>query len=95
MIVPYNSILLIQVDQVLHIFAPLLQNTFALYNSQSYINTTDSVFHIGFAVGNNDDPSHQEFNLIKDGLADDFLPGLPKFGPQTATNRPEGFMIVY
>jgi len=71
-------------------FAPLLQNTFALYNTQSYINTTDSVFHIGFAVGNNDDPSHQEFNLIKDGLADDFLPGLPKFGPQTSTNRPEG-----
>ena len=70
-------------------FAPLLQNTFALYNSQSYINTTDSVFHIGYATGNNDDPSHQEFNLIKDGLSDDFLPGLPKFGPQTATNRPE------
>ena len=71
-------------------FAPLLQNTFALYNSQSYINTTDSVFHIGFATGTNDDPAHQEFNLIKDGEPDDFLPGLPKFGPQTSTNRPEG-----
>jgi len=71
-------------------FTPLLQNTFALYNAQSYINTTDSIFHIGFAEGNNDDPSHQEFNLIKDGEPDDFLPGLPKFGPQTSTNRPEG-----
>ncbi len=71
-------------------FAPLLQNTFALYNSQSYINTTDSVFHIGYATGTNDDPSHQEFNLIKDGQPDDFLPGLPKLGPQTSTNRPEG-----
>ena len=71
-------------------FAPLLQNTFALYNTQPYINTTDSVFHIGYAEGNNDDPSHQEFNLIKDGQPDDFLPGLPKFGPQTSTNRPEG-----
>ena len=71
-------------------FAPLLQNTFALYNTQSYTNTTDSVFHIGYATGNNDDPSHQEFSLIKDGQPDDFLPGLPKFGPQTANNRPEG-----
>ena len=71
-------------------FTPLLQNTFALYNTQSYINTTDSIFHIGYATGNNDDPSHQEFNLIKDGEPDDFLPGLPKFGPQTSTNRPEG-----
>lgn len=71
-------------------FAPLLQNTFALYNTQPYINTTDSVFHIGYAEGNNDDPSHQEFNLIKAGEPDDFLPGLPKFGPQTSTNRPEG-----
>ena len=71
-------------------FAPLLQNTFALYNTQPYINVNDSVFHIGYATGNNDDPSHQEFNLIKDGEADDFLPGLPKFGPITAINRPAG-----
>ena len=71
-------------------FTPLLQNAFALYNTQPYINTTDSVFHVGYAEGNNDDPSHQEFNLIKDGEPDDFLPGLPKFGPQTTTNRPEG-----
>ena len=90
MIEHYNNILANPSRSGVAYFAPLLQNTFALYNSQSYINTTDSVFHIGYATGTNDDPSHQEFNLIKDGEPDDFLPGLPKFGPQTSTNRPEG-----
>ena len=71
-------------------FAPLLPNTFAIYNSTPYINDTDSVFHVGYATGNNDDPSHQEFSLIRDGVSDDFLPGLPKFGLQTVANRPEG-----
>ena len=68
---------------------PLLPNAFGLYNCQPYINVNDSVFHIGYATGSNDDPSHQEFSLIRDG-ADDFLPGLPKFGIQTQANRPEG-----
>ena len=71
-------------------FVPLLQNTFALYNTGEYVNNTDSVFHIGFATGNNDDPSHQEFNLIRANFSDDFLPGLPKFGVQTPSNSPRG-----
>ena len=68
---------------------PLLPNAFGLSNCQPYINVNDSVFHIGYATGNNDDPSHQEFSLIRDG-AEDFLPGLPKFGIQTKANKPEG-----
>ena len=57
--------------------APLLPNTFALYNCASYINANDSVFHIGYANGTTDDPAHQEFTLIRQNFADDFLPGLP------------------
>ena len=71
-------------------FAPLLPNTFALYNAQPFLNANDSVLHVGFATGLSDDEPHQEFNLIRSNAPDDFLPGLPKFGPETTTNRPEG-----
>ena len=71
-------------------FAPLLPNTFALYNAGSYINANDSVFHVGFGTGQSDDVPHQEFSLIRTDYPDDFLPGLPKLGPQTQNNRPEG-----
>ena len=71
-------------------FAPLLPNTFALYNSGQYINDNDSVLHIGFGTGESDDVPHQEFSLIRSDFPDDFLPGIPKLGPQTQNNRPEG-----
>ena len=58
-------------------FAPLLPNVYGLYNSNEYFNANDSVLHIGFATGTNDDPSHSQFNLIRDGYPSDFLPGLP------------------
>jgi hypothetical protein len=61
-------------------FAPLKQNTFALYNSSEYINANDTVFHIGFSTGTTDDIAHSEFVLIKEDFADDFLPGVPKLG---------------
>jgi len=64
-------------------FAPILPNVYGLYNSDEYINATDSVLHIGFATGNNDDPAHQQFNLIRDGYSSDFLPGVPLFADQT------------
>ena len=64
-------------------FAPLLPNVYGLYNSDQYINANDTVLHIGFATGNNDDPAHQQFNLIRDGYASDFLPGVPLFADQT------------
>ena len=56
--------------------APLLPNTFALYNSAEYINDVDSVFHIGFATNEDTDVPHNEFKLIRQNFADDFLPGL-------------------
>ena len=68
-------------------FTPLLQNTFALYNCGEYINANDSVFHIGYANGTNDDEAHAEYTLIRENFADDFLPGLPKSG---STAVPEG-----
>ena len=58
-------------------FAPLLPNVFGIYNSGSYINAQDSVFHIGYASGTNDDISHSQYSLIRANYADDFLPGLP------------------
>jgi hypothetical protein len=57
-------------------FAPLLPNAFGLYNTASYINDTDTVMHIGFATGSNDDVSHSAYTLIRENT-DDFLPGLP------------------
>lgn len=56
--------------------APLLPNTFALYNSAEYINDIDTVFHIGFATNEETDVPHNEFKLIRQNFADDFLPGL-------------------
>ena len=61
-------------------FAPLLPNTFALYNSGEYINVNDSVFHIGYSTGTNDDVGHTSYDLIRADYADDFLSGLPQYG---------------
>lgn len=58
-------------------FAPLLSNTIGLYNSQQYINDNDSVYHISYATGYNDDVAHNEYTLIRTNYKDDFLPGLP------------------
>lgn len=59
-------------------FAPLLPNTIALYNSSEYINANDSVYHVGYSTGTNDDVGHTQYNLIRSNFADDFLPGLPR-----------------
>lgn len=58
-------------------FSPILPSVYGLYNSGDYINANDSVLHIGFATGTNNDVSHEQFNLIRDGYASDFLPGVP------------------
>ena len=58
-------------------FAPLEQDIYALYNCAEYINANDTVLHIGYSTGNNDDVSHSLYNLIRTNYADDFLPGLP------------------
>ena len=58
-------------------FAPLLPNAFGLYNTMDYVNNTDTVMHVGFATGTNDDVSHSAYTLIRENYPDDFLPGLP------------------
>ena len=57
--------------------APLLPNTFGIYNSSDYINANDSVFHIGFSNGKSNDLVHNEYSLIRENFEDDFLPGFP------------------
>ena len=57
--------------------APLLPNTFAMYNSLPFFNGTDTVFHVGFSNGKSNDASHQEFQLIRQGFESDFLTGFP------------------
>ena len=58
-------------------FAPLLPNAFGLYNTMDYVNNNDTVMHVGFATGTNDDVSHSAYTLIRENYPDDFLPGLP------------------
>jgi len=58
-------------------FAPLEQDIFALYNCGDNINANDTILHIGYSTGTNDDVSHSLYNLIRTNYADDFLPGLP------------------
>ena len=63
--------------------APLLPNTFAMYNSGAFFNANDTVFHIGYANGTSTDVSHTEYALIRTDYADDFLPGLPSYANGT------------
>lgn len=58
-------------------FAGIQSDIFGLYNAGDYIKDTDTVLHIGYATGNNDDVAHNEFTLIRANYADDFLPGFP------------------
>jgi hypothetical protein len=57
--------------------APLSTNIFGIYNSKTYINANDSVLHVGFTSGQENNPAHQQFDLIRSDFADDFLPGVP------------------
>ena len=61
-------------------FTPLLPNVFGLYNCFPYINANDTVLHIGFSTGKNDDVAHSQYSLIRANYADDFLPGVPGSG---------------
>jgi len=57
--------------------APVLPSVFSVYNSQQYLNGTDSVLNVGYSTGATDDPHHSEHSLIRENYAEDFLPGLP------------------
>lgn len=61
-------------------FAPLQSNVFGLYNSADYINANDTILHIGYGTGINDDVVYNQFSLIRAGYPDDFLDGLPGSG---------------
>ncbi len=58
-------------------FAPYTPNVFGLYNAREYLNTTNTSIHIGFSTGTNDDVAHNEYQLIREGYAGDFLNGIP------------------
>jgi hypothetical protein len=58
----------------------LLPNVFGLYNCSSFVNATDTVLHIGYSVTANDDVAHNQYSLIRDGYAEDFLSGVPGSG---------------
>jgi hypothetical protein len=57
--------------------APLKQNVFGLYNVSEYISSNFTSLHLGFKSNLGNDVAHTEFKLIRDGYAEDFLPGLP------------------
>jgi hypothetical protein len=65
--------------------APLLPNTFALYNSEQYFESNDSIFHLGYGTGTGSDVAHTEYALIRENYPDDFLPGLPSTADSPAT----------
>jgi hypothetical protein len=58
-------------------FAAFSPSTYGLYNIRNYLSDTDTSLHIGFNTGDNQDVSHNEYKLIRDGFDIDFLPGLP------------------
>jgi hypothetical protein len=57
--------------------APVNTDAVALYNIKPYLNANDTVFQMGFSTGQQDNPAHQSFTLIRTDFADDFLPGVP------------------
>ena len=57
--------------------APFKPSVFGIYNSIDNINSTHTSIHIGFDNGQGEDPSHSEYQLIRDGYSGDFLTGLP------------------
>lgn len=63
----------------------LLPNLLGLYNSNMYFNANDTVLHVGYASGNSDNVSNEQFDLIRDGNPDDFLYGIPLFPGQQPT----------
>jgi|688.fasta_scaffold00229_11 hypothetical protein len=80
-------------DSGISYFVPLLPNAFGLYNIQEYLNANDSVFHIGFATGTNQDVAHNQFSLIRANYADDFLPGIPTNLSNQSVNSDYNFSV--
>ena len=57
--------------------APINSDAVALYNTKQFLNANSTILQIGFSTGQQDNPAHQSFTLIRTDYADDFLPGVP------------------
>jgi hypothetical protein len=68
-------------------FAAYQSNAYGLYNSRTNINAKNTSLHISFGEGVNKDAAYNEYKLIRDGYADDFLAGIPSV--YTPFNAPE------
>ena len=53
--------------------AGLNASTIAIYNAQSLLNSTNTILSVGFDRQLNDAVIHQEYQIIKDGIAKSFL----------------------
>ena len=58
-------------------FAPLANNTYALYNAGDSIYSQQTNLHLGYSTNDVDIPGHQEYQLIRTDYPDDFLHGVP------------------
>lgn len=58
-------------------FAPLAPNVYSLYNVRDVIYSKNTNLHIGFSTNDIDIPNHSEYQLIRNGYANDFLRGVP------------------
>lgn len=70
---------------------PVTTNVVGLVNCESAISSGLGALHIGYNSGNTQDQKHQQWNLIKQNDADDFLPGFPS----TVESQPTGLYLKY
>jgi hypothetical protein len=71
--------------------APITTNVVSLYNCSESIQDYTSILHLGYAQSENTDQAHQSWSMIKEGVDEDFLTGLP-----TSTNKsPSGLYLKY
>lgn len=57
--------------------APVTTNVVSLYNCNDSIQDYTSILHLGYAQSENTGQAHQSWSMIKEGVAEDFLTGLP------------------
>jgi hypothetical protein len=73
--------------------APITTNVVALFNAQDSIQDYTSILHIGYGTKSNGDNAHQSWALIRDGVASDFLSGLPTPAEQIAGVQPKALYL--
>lgn len=70
---------------------PVTTNVVGLVNCEPYIQGNMSALHIGYNSGNTLDDGHEQWSLIKQNDANDFLPGFPS----TIDKNPTGLYLKY